>query len=311
MFFHDCKARSLPLVPIVVCIVLCVGCAPEARSKKVLLIGIDGVRPDILASANTPNMDALTEDGFYTDNAWTRAPTVSGPGWSNMLTGVWPDKHRVEGNDFTANDYRSYPDFLTLVEQARPSLDTVAVVNWLPLGGEDSGGPVISDAVDTVIAFDGYETGYTLADERAVALAVEQLAGGDPDLLFVYLGNTDMVGHEFGSLSEEYRLEVEKADRLVGVLVDAVHARPRYAREDWLILISTDHGRRDDGGHGGDSEEERRIFFLASGSSVTGLKRGAGVQIVDVTTTAMAHLGVPIEDEWDLDGRVVGLSTAD
>jgi len=303
------SARSLPSVLIAAGLTLSSGCSGQAQSKKVLLIGIDGVRTDVLASANTPNIDALAEDGIFTDNAWTRPPTVSGPGWSNMLTGVWPDKHRVEGNDFTANDYRSYPDFLTLIERARPSLEPVAVVNWLPLGGEDSGGPVISDAVDTVIAFDGYETGYTLADERAVALAVEQLAGADPDLLFVYLGNTDMVGHDFGSLSEGYRLEVEKADRLVGVLVDAVRARPSYASEDWLILISTDHGRRDDGGHGGDSEEERRIFFLASGSSVTGLEPDAEVQIVDVPTTALAHLGVPIDDEWDLDGRVVGLST--
>jgi predicted AlkP superfamily pyrophosphatase or phosphodiesterase len=311
MPIHNPKATSLVRVLTAVWIVLSSGCAPEVPSKKVLLIGIDGVRTDILASANTPNIDKLAEDGFFTDNAWTRPPTVSGPGWSNMLTGVWPDKHLVEGNDFSGNNYRSYSDFLTLIEQAEPSLETVAVVNWLPLGGEDSGGPVISDAIDTMIAFDGYETGYTLADERGVALAVEQLTESDPDLLFVYLGNTDMVGHEFGSLSEEYRLEVENADRLVGVLVDAVRGRPSFSGEDWLILISTDHGRRDDGGHGGDSEEERRIFFLASGPSVTGLEPEDKVQIVDVAPTALAHLGIAVEDRWKLDGRVVGLSTVD
>ena len=301
---------SLHRVLMAIGVILSSGCAPEAPSKKVLLIGIDGVRTDVLAGANTPNIDALAEGGIFSDNAWTRSPTVSGPGWSNMLTGVWPDKHLVEGNDFSGNDYGSYPDFLSLVEQADPSLETAAIVNWLPLGGEDSGGPVISDAVDTLIAFDGYETGYTLADERAVAQAVELLTGADPDLLFVYLGNTDMVGHDFGSLSEEYRLEVENADRLVGVLVDAVGGRPSYSREDWLILVSTDHGRRDDGGHGGDSEEERRIFFLASGPSVTGLEPDAEVQIVDVAPTALAHLGIPIAAEWNLDGRAVGRSPA-
>jgi predicted AlkP superfamily pyrophosphatase or phosphodiesterase len=228
-----------------------------------------------------------------------------------MLTGVWPGKHRVIGNDFTGNDYRSYPDILTLIEQVEPSLETAAIVNWLPLGGEDSGGPLISDAVDTLIAFDGYETGYTLADEQAVALAVELLTGADPDLLFVYLGNADMVGHDFGSLSEEYRREMENADRLVGVLIDAVRGRPSYSEEDWLVLISTDHGRRDDGGHGGGSEEERRIFLLASGSSVAGLEPDAEVQIVDVPATALAHLGIPIDSEWDFDGRVVGLSATD
>jgi predicted AlkP superfamily pyrophosphatase or phosphodiesterase len=311
MVFYSRSIEALSILPIAIVLSVIAGCSPEVQSNKVLLIGIDGVRTDILASASTPNMDALAEDGFYTDNAWTRPPTVSGPGWSNMLTGVWPDKHRVEGNDFTDNDYLSYPDFLTLVEQREPSLETAAIVNWLPLGGEDSGGPVISDAVDTMIAFDGYETGYTLADERAVAQAVELLKGADPDLLFVYLGNTDIVGHDFGSLSDEYRLEVENADQLIGVLVDAVRGRPSFSRENWLILISTDHGRRDDGGHGGESEEELRIFFLASGPSVAALAPDAEVQIVDVPATAIAHLGIPINPDWDLDGRVVGLSPVD
>jgi hypothetical protein len=225
-----------------------------------------------------------------------------------MLTGVWPEKHRVDGNEFADNDYASFPDFFTLIERVEPSIETFAVVNWLPLGGEDSGGPVISDAIDTMIAIDGYETGYTLADERSVALAVEELAGGDPDVLFVYLGNTDMAGHEFGSLSDEYRLEIENADRHVGVLVDSVRGRAGFADEDWLILVSTDHGRRDDGGHGGDSEVERRIFFLTSGPSVTGSAPLGDIQIVDVPTTAMAHLGIPIDDDWDLDGSVVELS---
>jgi hypothetical protein len=133
MVFDRSLVRRLPTVLIVVGLVLISGCAPAERSKKVLLIGIDGVRSDILSVADTPNIDALADDGFYTDSAWTRPPTVSGPGWSNMLTGVWPDKHRVEGNDFTGNNYTSYPDLFSLIERVEPSIETVAVVDWLPL----------------------------------------------------------------------------------------------------------------------------------------------------------------------------------
>ena len=86
--------------------------------------------------------------------------------------------------------------------------------------------------------------------------------------------------------------------------------RELYEADAGLILISTDHGRRDDGGHGGDSEKERRVFFLASGPSVTDSAPDGDIRIVDVATTAMAHLGIAIDDEWDLDGRVVGLSPA-
>ena len=86
-----------------------------------------------------------------------------------------------------------------------------------------------------------------------------------------------------------------------------MHARRTYAREDWLILVSTDHGRRADGDHGGDTPEERTIFYLASGPSAL---RGAPVrppEIVDVAVTALAHLGIPADTTWHLDGHVVGL----
>lgn len=55
------------------------------------------------------------------------------------------------------------PSFLTRIEQVDPDLQTFAVVDWLPLGGDDSGGPLISDAVDTLIAFDGYDGGFAAA----------------------------------------------------------------------------------------------------------------------------------------------------
>ncbi|CAM5353026.1 hypothetical protein SALBM311S_08742 [Streptomyces alboniger] len=46
----------------------------------------------------------------------------SGPGWSSVLTGVWPDRHGVTGNDFTGADYLRYPDFLTRATTLRPGL---------------------------------------------------------------------------------------------------------------------------------------------------------------------------------------------
>jgi hypothetical protein len=94
----------------------------------------------------------------------------------------------------------------------------------------------------------------------------------------------------------------------VGRLVAAVRNRPTYDREDWLILVSTDHGHRDEGGHGGDSPEERTVFFLASGPSVTKGTLPDDVNIVDVAVTALAHLGITIDPAWHLDGRVSGLN---
>jgi predicted AlkP superfamily pyrophosphatase or phosphodiesterase len=87
-----------------VAFILALGCAERGPVKKVLVIGLDGVRPDVLAQVNTPNIDALITDGAFADRVTTKAQTISGAGWSSMLTGVWPAKHRVVNNDFTPND---------------------------------------------------------------------------------------------------------------------------------------------------------------------------------------------------------------
>jgi len=93
----------------------------------------------------------------------------------------------------------------------------------------------------------------------------------------------------------------------VGRLVAAVQARATYAREDWLILVSTDHGRTADGDHGGDTPEELAIFFLASGPSALAGTPPDTVYIVDVPVTALTHLGIAVDPAWNLDGKVVGI----
>jgi predicted AlkP superfamily pyrophosphatase or phosphodiesterase len=273
----------------------------------VLLIGLDGVRVDILAQATTPTIDSLIAEGIFSDAALTGEPTVSGPSWSSMLIGVWPQKHGVHGNNFEGNAYEAFPDFLTRLEHIDSSYSTLAVLDWPPLGTEASGGPLVSDGVDAKINLNGDELGYDVADSVTTWVAAELLEESDVDAAFVYLGNIDVVGHETSSLSDEYRAAIEAADRQVAALVSAIRRRPTYGREDWLILMSTDHGRRDDGGHGGQSVEERTIFYLAAGPSAL---RGTVMTppgIVDVAVTALTHLGVEIDPAWDLDGVVVGL----
>jgi predicted AlkP superfamily pyrophosphatase or phosphodiesterase len=274
---------------------------------KVIVIGIDGVRPDVLSEVATPNLDALAAEGVFVGDARTGFPTISGPGWSSLLTGVWSDKHGVTDNDFGGKRYDLYPDFLTRVERTRPELETFAVADWTPLIAAEDGSPTIGESVDTRHVLDGYEVGWAEADRRSVELAVEAISSGDPDALFVYLGNPDETSHEHGSIGAEYRAAIEMADAHVGALVAAIRARPTFHEEDWLILSSTDHGRRADGGHGGDSGEERTIYFLASGPSVTPEAVPDSTYVVDVAVTALAHLGIPVDPAWGLDGRPVGI----
>jgi predicted AlkP superfamily pyrophosphatase or phosphodiesterase len=275
--------------------------------KKVLVIGIDGVRVDILAEAATPVMDSLIASGSFTTSARNVLPTVSGPNWSSMMTGATPDKHGVHSNNFSDNAYDEFPDFLTRLERIDEAFETVAIVDWPPLGSTAAGGPLFGDSVDFRILVNGDELDYEVADSFVTREAVRALETQDPHAMVVYLGNVDVVGHEHGSLSPEYRASIETADAQVGAILSALRARPTYLKEDWLLLMSTDHGRRDDGGHGGESELERAIFYLTSGPSAAAIEPDAAVTLLDVAVTAMVHLGVAIDPSWQLDGKVVGL----
>ena len=302
-----------------VAVLVSAGCAQTAAqpAPKVLLIGIDGVRPDVLAEVPTPNIDALAASGWYTDQARTTTPSVSGPSWSSMLTGVWPEKHGVTDNSFSGRAYDTWPGFLTRAERERPELSTFAALDWMPLAELPDGGPVVSPAIDTRVTLDGYDLGWAQADGEVTARAVLHLAESDPDAMFVYLGNPDETSHRHGSIGAEYRDAIALADRHVGMLIDAVRIRPGLAGEDWLVLISTDHGRREDGGHGGDSPEEMTIFILASwvrgadGSGATstataGWPPPGPANIVDIAPTALDHLGFEIDPAWGLDGKSLG-----
>src|SRR5438094_410728 len=65
------------------------------QAKKLLFIGIDGTRFDSIEKAETPNLDRLMQEGIHSPTClilgerYKKNDTVSGPGWSSILTGVW------------------------------------------------------------------------------------------------------------------------------------------------------------------------------------------------------------------------------
>ena len=99
---------------------------------------------------------------------------------------------------------------------------------------------------------------------------------------------------------------IEKADEYVGALLMAMEKRPTVQKEDWLIVVSTDHGGRGKG-HGNNTPEERTIFLIVSGKSAARGTIEPTPNIVDVAPTVLQHLGVLIDPKWRLDGKAVGL----
>ncbi|MBI3241070.1 MAG: alkaline phosphatase family protein, partial [Chloroflexi bacterium] len=67
--------------------------------SKVVVISIDGLRPDGLLQANAPNIFALAKRGAYTWKAQTIFPPVTLPSHASMLTGYTPEGHGLTWND--------------------------------------------------------------------------------------------------------------------------------------------------------------------------------------------------------------------
>ncbi len=263
--------------------------------KKVLIIGIDGCKPDCLLEARTPNLDQLWENGAYSFNAQTDPISSSGICWTGMLTGVWHEKHKVISNEYKNPNLSEYPHFFHRIKEQNPTMKTYSVVNWAPIHK-------ILQEGDADIAT------YLLTDKKVTRRVVDLLKNDDPDVLFIQLDEVDGAGHkhDYTTESQQYLKAIENADQLVGKMVRAIKERRTFHAEDWLILVSTDHGGSNFG-HGKDIPEHTTIFYIANGNNVKKGQLNQQVNVVDIAVTALEHLGIQVKPEWDLDGKSGGI----
>ncbi len=243
-------------------------CAPTLR--HVLVIGVDGVRFDLLGPETTPVTWALGHDGFLAPVVIDAAtPTISGPCWATIVTGTGVDRHRITGNDLTGHRLADHPDFVTVATRAGlPTL--LAVSGWPPLALAEDGGPMFAEASrrEFVAVAETSIAAWHEADESITELAAGILAEQDaPRLSFVYLGGVDAAGHIAGA-GAVYRETALATDRRVGRLLAAVRSRPSFPREGWTVVVVTDHGHLDLGGHGGREPEVATAWVAAAGPGI-------------------------------------------
>ncbi|MGO4633362.1 alkaline phosphatase family protein [Streptomyces sp. 2RAF24] len=276
------------------------------ETSRVLVIGIDGVRLDLLPELDTLHLDGIARAGFLAPvEVDDVTPTMSGPCWTTIVTGVGVTKHGVWGNRLDGNRLDVFPDFTTRLA-AECGRRTFAVGGWAPLFLAQEGGPLfvaptrlgyVAPAADTPEAWEE-------VDERVTAEA-EHLLGLDEELHagFVYLGAVDETAH-FVGCGKEYRAAVEAADRRLGRVLDAVRARRERAGEEWTVIAVTDHGHRDEGGHGGRSALERTAWIAACGPGLPAGKAPSGpLHHADVAAHVYTALGIAPDSHWTLDGR--------
>ena len=264
----------------------------------VLMVLLDGWRPDVIAAAHTPTIDMMMQDSAYSMEARVEDTTISGSGHSSFLTGVHRDKHNVHGNSFGDANYQEYPYWFNLLKYERPEMHTAAYHNWLPMADAALDSSVCGYCVDM------YVTG---SDNSIATQLATDLANKQMDAVTIVIDAPDAAGHGYGFHPSipQYVAAMNQSDVWLGMMMDAIFARTNYAEEDWMVIISTDHAGSGYG-HGYNIPEHREVPLIIWGAESPGTIWPAP-DAVDIVPTALHHMGVEVRPEWDLDGRAVGI----
>lgn len=200
---------------------------------------------------------------------WMTPPTDSGPGWSSLLTGSTHEQCNVWWNEFVGHQLARRPDVLSQIFFADPSARTMVAADWEAIASPAGPGPIIQQRADQqrvgqhgIVDVPIGPEGVPAADREVATRAAWILNHEGPDASVVYLQGPDDAAHTYGAESDEYRSAIWRADEHVRWLVKAVAERHEELGEDWLIVVTTDHGHKPEGGHGEDEVEVRRSFCL-------------------------------------------------
>jgi predicted AlkP superfamily pyrophosphatase or phosphodiesterase len=245
---------------------------------KLLLIVLDGCRPDALKQAHTPNIDSLWQTGAYTWNARSVMPSVTLPAHSSMFRGITPDKHGIQADNVFRPSAAAFPSITDVAKLGNKR--TAMFYSWEQL--RDLAAPGSLDLSYCMNAVYGSDN-----DTLVARVAAAHLIERQPDFCFLYFGDIDITGHLHGWMSPEYIAAIEANDRALGMVLeylDQTHLRQRYH-----ILVQADHGGHDTD-HGTDMPEDMTIPWIINGPLI---KKGhliqSPVNMVDTSAT-IAHI---------------------
>lgn len=236
--------------------------AAQTPPARVVVVGYDGLGGTALGQAKAPAISALRRNAAWTFHARAVLPTVSSPNWASMIMGAVPSQHGVTSNDWQPAKFTimpacrgiaaTFPTIFGVLRARRPSAGIAIFHQW------EGFARLVEPAAPTVI-----ENGRDAADTMKRAIAY--LEKHQPDLLFVHLDLVDEALHHDSYLSPAYFAAMAEADRLTGLLLDALDRtgmRPRT-----FILLTADHGGAG-ARHGGESMQELEIPWILSGPGV-------------------------------------------
>ena len=250
--------------------------------EKVILISIDGMRPDGLLNCGNPFVREMMKRGAYTLDGRTTFPPVTLPCHMSMFHSVPAERHGISTNTYTP----MVRPLNGLFEQIAMLGGTSAMYyGWEPLRDVARPGS---------LKYSGYINAYTeeSSDTSLTDLALARIRESRPDFVFLYLVETDdKGGHDHGWMTQQY----------LGILSTAIDNVKRVldaCGDEYTVIVTADHGGHDRV-HGSDCPEDMIIPLFFFGRRFSPGRQLPSVSILDIAPTVADILSVPRAPQWE------------
>lgn len=248
---------------------------------KVLLILVDGMRPDALC--DIPEAQEMIRRSAYTLSARTVMPSVTLPCHMSLFHSVDPMRHGTTTN--------------TYAPQVRPIRGLCEVLfaagrkcaffyNWEQL--RDLSRP---DSLTFSYFCKGKDLGYPESNSMVTEAAAKFLNENPTDFAFLYLGYSDEAGHEHGWMSEKYLEAVKYSWKNIETVVNSLS-------EDYTVIVTADHGGHDRH-HGTEMNEDMTIPLIIMGRDFKAGTELQNASIKDIAPTIAKLLGTEPDGDWE------------
>ncbi|MEX2570167.1 MAG: ectonucleotide pyrophosphatase/phosphodiesterase [Gemmatimonadota bacterium] len=266
----------------------------ERVTDHVIIISIDGLRPDAIERFGARTLQRLIRDGSHTLTARTITPSRTLPSHASMITGVEPADHGITWNDNQVAEHGlvKVPTIFSLARER--GYHTAAFFSKGKFAHL-----LLPGSVDHAFLprGDGKWLGGKVADAARSYLESER-----PNLLFVHFAEPDYAGHLLGWMSSPYGWAVRRADQAVGSILES--AEKAFGNGNYTVIVTADHGGHGRT-HGSTAESDMQIPWIVWGRGVRGGAVVAGpVDTTDTAATALWLLGVAEPASYS--GRAVG-----
>ena len=251
-------------IPGLLLVFLC--CLPALAAERIhdlrptlIVVSLDGFRPDYIEHFNTPNLRRIMDQGVHAKYLIPSFPTKTFPNHQTIATGLYPAHHGIVAN------YMYDPDLKEKFDKKTPAVMKDA--RWW--GGEPIWVTAEKQGLRTaplmwpgaMVERPGMRPSFTQEfDKKATSNdRVDKLVSlfdlppdQRPQLLMLYLDIVDQAGHDYGPHSQQVREAVELADAAIGRLIEAL--KDRGIDNDVNLVVVSDHGMS--------SQSPKKVIYL-------------------------------------------------